>query len=367
MATLYCKGCNKVIQGQYIKALDAAWHPECFCCAACGQPISEQGFLTRHGKPYHSHCYHEKFSPRCSGCGKPIEGEYIRALNKLWHPEHFVCAHCGDPIGKTFHVHRGKPYCTRDYLLLFAEKCALCGQPLVDGYILDAFGNKYCKRHEADPRCSSCERFIGQYHTGGGVRYADGRVVCQQCRSIAIDADPDAYRLLTDVQKMLAKHEINFDPKIKLKLHLLGQGELAGIMPKRKHSQNASGLTQTCIHTINGAESSREVKEIAMLYGLPYEHLGAVLAHELGHAWLFLNRYPSLPAKLEEGFCELLSVFWLQSRGDDLARVRMVLVEKNPDRVYGSGYRLVKKAVERYSLAYVLDYLKRYASLPGMS
>ncbi len=364
MGKLYCKACNKVIHGQYIKALDANWHPECFCCAGCGQPITSQGFLTRRGKPYHPECFHEKYSPRCSGCSQPIEGEYIRALDKFWHPEHFVCAHCGERIGKTYLVHRGKPYCTDDYMRLFAEKCALCGQPLMDGYMLDALGNKYCQRHESDPRCSSCDRFIGQFHTGGGLRYADGRVICQECRSTAIDEVSDVYLLLNDVQNVLKKYDICFDPKLKINLQLLGQDELASRMPKRKRNQHAAGLTQTSINTINGFESSRELKGITMLYGLPYEHLGSVLAHELGHAWLFLNHYPKLPNKLEEGFCELLSTYWLQSRDNDLARVRLKLLEKNPDRVYGSGYRLFNKTIARYSLAYVLDCLKRHADLP---
>ncbi len=65
-----------------------------------------------------------------------------------------------------------------------------------------------------------------------------------------------------------------------------------------------------------------------MLFVLPYEHLGSVLAHELGHAWLFLNHYPKLPNKLEEGFCELLSTYWLQSRDNDLARVRLNCLKK---------------------------------------
>ena len=111
----------------------------------------------------------------------------MRALNKLWHPEHFVCAHCGKQIGETYYVRKGKAYCGEDYLLLFAEKCALCGQPLVESFIEDVWGNHYCTRHEDDPRCSSCERWIGQYLTGGGVRYDDDRIMCQECSQKGIN------------------------------------------------------------------------------------------------------------------------------------------------------------------------------------
>ena len=39
--------------------------------------------------------------------------------------------------------------------------------------------------------------------------------------------------------------------------------------------------------------------------------LGAVLAHEYGHAYLFMRRFPSLPLVTEEGLCELFAWLWL--------------------------------------------------------
>jgi hypothetical protein len=364
MAKLICKDCGQPISGQFIQALGAVWHPACFRCAHCKEPIDSCGFLEKRGKAYHPRCYHERFSPHCHACKQPIEGHYIKALGKLWHPEHFVCAHCGNPIEGKYFAHRGKPYCAQDYLLLFGEKCTLCGKPLDERFMVDIWGNKYCQHHENEPRCSSCNRFIGMTTTGQAVRYEDNRIICEHCNQSAIFEISKAYELLQEVQDVLARHELIFNRKYKIPLNMVGQAELQSALAKRKRLQNASGITQTGIETLFGVESSREIKNIQVLYGLPREHLGAVLAHELGHVWLFLNRYPQLPGKLEEGICELMSSYWLQTQENELAKIRLKLLEKNPHRIYGTGYRTVRKAVERTSLAYVLDNIKRYASLP---
>ncbi len=196
MGKLICKACNKVIHGQYYQALDANWHPECFCCAGCGQPITSQGFLTRRGKPYHPECLHEKYSPRCSGCSQPIEGEYISVRWINLAPEHLSALTVVNALAKLI-------WCTGANLIVQMTicvcfgKCALCGQPH-DGWLyVGCAGEQVLPRHESDPRCSSCDRFIGQFHTGGGLRYADGRVICQECRSTAIDEVSDVYCYLT--------------------------------------------------------------------------------------------------------------------------------------------------------------------------
>jgi len=364
MAKIKCSACGQVIHGKYIKAVGASWHPDCFRCAACGESFQDKGFIEKQGKPYHQHCYHQLFSPRCSGCKQPIEGSYLRALNKLWHPEHFVCSHCGEPIGESYFVHRGKPYCKQDYLLLFAEKCRLCGAVLEDRYNVDMWGNKYCPRHEEDPRCISCDRFIGKEFTGGGVRYADGRDICQDCARTAVHEVSDAHRILKDIQKILENYEFHFNRKLKLPLELVGLDILQTSLPRRRRNHNPAGVTQTHIETLFGAESGREILRIQALYGLPPEHLGAVLAHELGHVWLFLNRFPVLPSRLEEGICELMASYWLKSQPGDLARLRLKILEKNPNPIYGRGYRVVRKVVANTSLAYVLDHVKRHAALP---
>ena len=59
-----------------------------------------------------------------------------------------------------------------------------------------------------------------------------------------------------------------------------------------------------------------EVRGIAALVSLPRLQLGAVLAHELCHAFMHLLRFPRLPPTVEEGVCELWANLWLQAVAD---------------------------------------------------
>ena len=75
-----------------VTALDQTWHPEHFVCASCGQPFGETGFHERDGKPFCREDYYAMFAPRCGGCGEPIMDSYISALSAHWHAECFVCS-----------------------------------------------------------------------------------------------------------------------------------------------------------------------------------------------------------------------------------------------------------------------------------
>lgn len=52
----------------------------------------------------------------CPQCGQAVIGPVVIALGRMWHPEHFCCAHCGDQIGhRNFYERQGKAYCETDY------------------------------------------------------------------------------------------------------------------------------------------------------------------------------------------------------------------------------------------------------------
>ncbi len=62
----------------------------------------------------------------------------MSALNRVWHPEHFVCMYCNEPFGESnFWEKDNQPYCETHYYLLFGEVCAKCMQAVVvDGALL---------------------------------------------------------------------------------------------------------------------------------------------------------------------------------------------------------------------------------------
>ena len=79
-----------------------------------------------------------------------------------------------------------------------------------------------------------------------------------------------------------------------------------------------------------------------MLKGMPERHMAATMAHELAHVYLWMHGFCTLPLMVEEGLCELVKAQWLKHAVcDDLGVAAFLLhtLEKNPDPVYGAGYR----------------------------
>ncbi|KAL0350583.1 UNVERIFIED_CONTAM: protein DA1-related 1 [Sesamum radiatum] len=62
-----CAGCNSEIgQGRYLSCMGAVWHPECFRCHACNQPISDYEIPTNAAGliEYRAHPFwHQKYCP----------------------------------------------------------------------------------------------------------------------------------------------------------------------------------------------------------------------------------------------------------------------------------------------------------------
>jgi len=131
-----CFACNKPIVGQVITALGHTWHPEHFCCAHCNMELGTQNFFERDGKPYCEQDYHRLFSPRCGYCQQPILDKCISALGQTFHPECFCCSACGEQFGDDgFHEKDDAAYCKTCYFDQFAPKCGGCNLPITDNFI----------------------------------------------------------------------------------------------------------------------------------------------------------------------------------------------------------------------------------------
>ena len=88
------------------------WHPEHFACTYCGKSFAGEPFYEFGGKPYCEAHYHQQSGALCAGCHKAIAGRVVSALDKKWHPEHFVCSFCMNPLaGGAYTERQGKPYC----------------------------------------------------------------------------------------------------------------------------------------------------------------------------------------------------------------------------------------------------------------
>lgn len=356
---IYCQGCKKEVVGPYVEALGSRWHPQHFVCTICGKPFGDSGFLHRDGKPYCEHDYYEAFGDRCFGCGQIIKGDFVEALDHKWHKEHFVCAVCRKPFGSSGFLHRdGKPFCEYDYYDQFATKCGVCQKPLIGEFFTDYWQNKFCKSHADElPKCFSCSRMISHSITGGGVEYADGRKCCNICRKTAIDDLDAASPLFEQVRKVLAKLGLSVDAGAELPLRLASLDEidrLAGGTP-----QTEAGISLLETQSVNGQERARVVKEVVILYGLPREHAAAILAHEFGHVWCFLQRLPQMPLEIQEGICELFSFGYLSEIDTPESAFYRNGIARNEDPVYGGGFRKVNDARSGRSIVALLEDVKK--------
>ncbi|XP_072034102.1 paxillin-like isoform X2 [Amphiura filiformis] len=142
-----CAYCNGAILDKCVTAMDKTWHPEHFFCAQCGKPFGDDGFHEKNGKPYCKDDYFDMFAPKCGGCQRPIMENYITALNVQWHAECFVCGECRTPFnGSSFFDHGGIPYCEIHYHSVRGSLCAGCNKPIT-GRCITAMQKKFHPEH----------------------------------------------------------------------------------------------------------------------------------------------------------------------------------------------------------------------------
>lgn len=74
-------------------------------------------FYVFNGAIYCAKDYLEHMADKCSGCGFHVDAA-LEVLGHTWHPECFVCSECKEPLihmsDPTFYVYNGQPLCARD-------------------------------------------------------------------------------------------------------------------------------------------------------------------------------------------------------------------------------------------------------------
>ncbi|XP_009624774.1 protein DA1-related 1 [Nicotiana tabacum] len=369
-----CAGCNAEIgHGRYLSCMGAVWHPECFRCHGCNQPISDYEFSMSDNRPYHKSCYKEQHHPKCDVC------------------KNFIPT---NPAGLI--EYRAHPFWLQ----------------------------KYCPSHETDgtPRCCSCERMEPV-----DARYLindDGRKLCLECLDSAIMDTHECQPLYLEIQEFY--EGLNMKVEQQIPLLLVERQALNEAMEGEKnghhHMPETRGLClseEQTISTISRrpriggyrildmfTEPCRlirrcEVTAILILYGLPRLLTGSILAHEMMHAWLRLKGYPSLSPEVEEGICQVLAHMWLDSEiiagsGSNTTSASSSAssssssspsttsskkgkrsefekklgdffkhqIESDTSATYGDGFREGNKAVLKYGLKTTLDHIKLTGTFP---
>jgi hypothetical protein len=332
-----CNYCGQPVWGKYITALGATWHPEHFLCAGCGQPLTEERFQVSQGKPYHQACYLAYQAPRCAYCGQPISETYMEYNGQSYHP-----------------------VCYREHV---APRCVYCQKPLVGKYLMDGWGNRYCMEHQEQyPRCSFCGRLIPPaQQTQGWDSYESQR--CPVCRSTAIEVVEQAQPLFQQCKQWIARQGFRFN-QLHLRLELRDRATLMSMLLGRAVN-HPLGITLSSTQTQHGYVLNSRIEGVAVLQGMPATLFAGVVLHELGHVWLTVHGIEHLPAWAEEGFCQLLSYRYYLDLDTPEARYYATSLEKEADPIYGDGFRHMRALSEKMGFQKLVETLQTTKRLPN--
>ncbi|KAL2499764.1 Protein DA1-related 1 [Abeliophyllum distichum] len=325
--------------------MGAVWHPECFCCNACNQPISDYEFSLSDNRPYHKSCYKEQHHPKCDVC------------------KNFIPTNAAGLI-----EYRAHPF----------------------------WHQKYCPSHEHDgtPRCCSCERMEPV-----DARYLildDGRKLCLECLDSSIMDTHECQPLYLEIQEFY--EGLNMKVEQQVPMLLVERQALNEAMEGEKnghhHMPETRGLCLSEEQTVSTilrrpkiggyrivdmfTEPYRlvrrcEVTAILILYGLPRLLTGSILAHEMMHAWLRLKGFPNLSPEVEEGYLPASSSSGSSKKGKrsqfekELGEFFKHQIESDTSTAYGDGFREGDKAVLKYGLKRTLDHIRLTGSFPMLT
>ncbi|KAK6526410.1 hypothetical protein TWF694_005004 [Orbilia ellipsospora] len=113
-----CKSCKTPIEGEVVEACGATWHAGHFFCAECGDPFDAKSrFVEKDKYAWCLPCYQKRYSSKCKKCRKPVLDTVVKALDADWHMECFCCYECGSEFqdGRYFLRDgcKNEPVCTK--------------------------------------------------------------------------------------------------------------------------------------------------------------------------------------------------------------------------------------------------------------
>ncbi|KAI0817476.1 rho-type GTPase-activating protein 1 [Xylaria sp. FL0064] len=137
-----CAKCGEPLTGQFVRALDATFHLECFKCHDCGQIVASKFFPaddenTGGQYPLCETDYFRRLNLLCHQCGGALRGSYITALDRKYHVEHFTCCLCSTVFGAqdSYYEHDGDVYCHYHYSTQFAQRCNGCHTAILKQFV----------------------------------------------------------------------------------------------------------------------------------------------------------------------------------------------------------------------------------------
>ncbi|MFN8672617.1 MAG: protein DA1 [Candidatus Sericytochromatia bacterium] len=344
-----CYKCKKILNQKFITANGKNFHPECFVCSECKKKINGE-FNISVNDFFHPECYKKKLNLFCTVCKKELDKTWVSSGSRKYHEscyKKFIqlkCKICNNPIdGEYNHDDEGN-YHVQCYKDKKAIKCNVCTQIIEGKYIYDSWGNKSHLKHDNKEVvfCSCCYRIISQNTSKNFIKYQDSRIICGFCQETEIIEVHQTVEPKIKVVELLKTVGFNYIPQM-IKVTLDNKININKMLGTSITS-NTHGYTKTTTNLVNGKIASR-VHEIWMLYGMPKLLFEGVLAHELLHVWINENKI-KLSHEEEEGFCNLGTALVYENDKSLFSEVLLKALDEDSDKVYGDGYRLMKKRLK---------------------
>lgn len=297
----------------------------------------------------------------CKQCGEAINGRFLTALNADWHPEHFCCAACHQPImDGQFYVDEKRPFHPTCYQNNIAPRCTLCNKPLTGQYHVNYWGERHCRDHAKKlASCNYCGRLVS--HTTKRMRRRSiDDVRCDNCASTAVENAPQAKLLMANLIGWMEAQGVKFRQKT-FRIEVLDR---ADFMSRKGGRRDPLGLTTSTRYMRQKRVDHAKIESVAILKGLPHTLFEGVCIHELGHVWLVQHNIVNLPILDEEGFCELLAHRHYLAIGSKADLFYARGIAENGDSVYGDGFRKLKRLEDRVGFAQIVKALLRKKKLP---
>jgi hypothetical protein len=305
----------------------AAEQVRCSICKALIKPGSK--YLTNDkGQIFCSKACFEKTLPLCSVCGRRISGAYIKGKD-------------------------GKLFCSEACVSTTWPQCVLCKKRAPIG--ISIFSEKgqvfFCEICSAKPRCFCCGL------PADCSNLDDGRTICGECLKTAVFRK-DEILCLAEAVRLDMKEKLSLSTNHHIEYVVVDAKTLNAISPQEQrgvelglfqYTEKTETTTTTKSDTwgkVKTTESTTVEKQykIYLLAGISKKKLSEVIAHELAHDWMQEYYSGINDLKIKEGWAEYAASRMNIILKNEIMNLRM---EKNPDPIYGDGFRMIKKYTEK--------------------
>ena len=291
----------------------------------------------------------------CPDCRKVVNAiEALEIGGKYYHRACRTCARCGNIILSDKEEFKGKVYHSR--CLHAGVTCVVCGKQ-TRRYKTNFWGQAACAEHAE--ACWYCGRFLSEATQGGRrVKYTYNRdgertqkdvPLCGLCERTLVATPENIERYRREVMDIFRKNGIEGIPD-DIPITLSDMVEEGKEMGRGLWGLNYSHLSPS---------RERYSCKITIHRNLPETLFKGVLAHELMHSWLCLYAINLTDAECE-GFCNLGKYLVLHSSDAPEAEYLISwILETNTDPIYGEGFRLMKKRLDKLGWRHLMRALRR--------